>query len=326
MLVLMAKISILVLADADDPQLKMLEDLRPIADVVIGDSVADFAVALLNARVVFHWSAPAGLLRELVQSCPKLEWVHSRSAGLEKTLFRELVESSIRVTNGSGVFSQSLGEFVLAAILYFAKDFRRMIRSQTASKWDPFDITMISGCTVGIVGYGDIGRAIASRLRPMGMRILALKRHVSASAKDPLVDQVYPPARRVEMLSLCDYIALAAPLTPETQGMLGDAEFAAMKPNAVVINVGRGPVIDEKTLVKALSSGRIRGAALDVFDHEPLPPGHAFYQLENVLLSPHCADHTPDWLDDAMKFFIEQVNRLHRGEALKNVVDKKLGY
>src|SRR5215471_14958472 len=118
MLVLMAKISILVLADADDPQLKRLEDLRPIADVVIGDSVADFAVALLNARVVFHWSAPAGLLRELVKRCPKLEWVHSRSAGLEKTLFRELVESSIRVTNGSGVFSQSLGEFVLAAILY----------------------------------------------------------------------------------------------------------------------------------------------------------------------------------------------------------------
>ncbi len=148
--------------------------------------------------------------------------MHSRSAGLEKTLFRELVESSITVTNGSGVFSQSLGEFVLAAILYFAKDFRRMIRSQTASKWDPFDIMMISGCTVGIVGYGDIGRAIASRLRPMGMRILALKRHVSASAKDPLVDQVYPPERMVEMLAFCDYIPVAAPLTPETSGTPGD--------------------------------------------------------------------------------------------------------
>ncbi len=94
----------------------------------------------------------------------------------------------------------------------------------------------------------------------------------------------------------------------------------------MVINVGRGPVIDEKTLVKALSNGRIRGAALDVFDHEPLPPAHAFYQLESVLLSPHCADHTPDWLDDAMKFFIEQVNRFNRGETLKNVVDKTLGY
>ena len=326
MLLLMGKTPILVLADAEDPQLKMLEDLRPIADVVVGNSVEDFAASIPEARAIFNWSPPAGLLRELITRCPKLEWVHSRSAGLEKTLFRELVECPITLTNGSGVFSQSLGEFVLAAILYFAKDFRRMIRSQIASKWDPFDTTMISGCTVGIVGYGDIGRAIASRLRPMGMKILGLKRHVSASTADPLVDQMYPPERRIEMLSLCDYIAVAAPLTSETQGMLGEGEFGAMKPNAVVINVGRGPVIDEKALVKALSKGSIKGAALDVFDHEPLPPGHAFYQLENVLLSPHCADHTPDWLDQAMLFFIEQVKRFHNGEPLKNVVDKKLGY
>ena len=108
--------------------------------------------------------------------------------------------------------------------------------------------------------------------------------------------------------------------------MIAEPEFAAMKPAAVVINVGRGPVIREEALVNALSQKRIKGAALDVFDHEPLPEGHPFYKLENVLLSPHCADHTPDWLDQAMRFFIAQFERFQKGEPLMNVVDKKLGY
>jgi phosphoglycerate dehydrogenase-like enzyme len=202
-----------------------------------------------------------------------------------------------------------------------------MIRNQQASVWEPFDVMPVSGHTVGIIGYGDIGRAIAARVRPLGMTVLAVKRHVSASlAADPLVEQVYGPERRIEMLSRCDYVVVAAPLTAETRGMIGEPEFAAMKSTAVVINVGRGPVIEEKALVRALSNGRIKGAALDVFDQEPLPQGHPFYQLENVLLSPHCADHTPDWLDNAMRFFVAQFERFRKGEPLLNVVDKKLGY
>jgi phosphoglycerate dehydrogenase-like enzyme len=128
------------------------------------------------------------------------------------------------------------------------------------------------------------------------------------------------------MLRRCDYVVVAAPLNDETRGLIGEAEFAAMKPTAVVINVGRGPVIDESAMISALSEGRIKGAALDVFDQEPLPQGHPFYTLENVLLSPHCADHTPDWLDNAMRFFIAQFERFRSGEPLLNVVDKKLGY
>jgi phosphoglycerate dehydrogenase-like enzyme len=128
------------------------------------------------------------------------------------------------------------------------------------------------------------------------------------------------------MLPLCDYVVVCTPMTPETRGMIGEAEFGAMKRSAVVINVGRGPVINEQAMVEALSSGRITGAALDVFDHEPLPEGHPFYKLENVLLSPHCADHTPDWLDNAMRFFIQQFTRFRKGEELLNIVDKKLGY
>jgi phosphoglycerate dehydrogenase-like enzyme len=247
--------------------------------------------------------------------------------GLERTLFPELKESPVPLTNGAGVFSASLGEFTLGAILYFAKDFRRMIRNQMADVWEAFDVSWASGHTVGIIGYGDIGRAIAERVRALGMTVLAVRRHVSPSkSADPLVAETFTPDRRLEMISRCDYVVVAAPLTPETRGMIGETEFAAMKPTAVVINVGRGPVIDEEAMVAALSSGRIRGAALDVFDHEPLPAGHPLYRLENVLLSPHCADHTPDWLDNAMQFFIDQYERFRKGETLLNVVDKKLGY
>jgi len=259
--------------------------------------------------------------------CPNLLWVHSRSVGLERTLFPELIESAVPLTNGAGVFSGSLGEFTLGAILYFPKDFRRMARNQMAGVWEVFEVSWASGKTVGIIGYGDIGRAIAERVRALGMNVLAVKRHASCSQDvDPLVTETYAPERRVEMISRCDYVVVAAPLTSETRGMIGEAEFAVMKPTAVVINVGRGPVINEVAMIGALSNGRIRGAALDVFDHEPLPTGHPFYKLENVLLSPHCADHTPDWLDNAMQFFIEQYERFRKGEPLRNIVDKRLGY
>ena len=143
---------------------------------------------------------------------------------------------------------------------------------------------------------------------------------------DPLVNRIYTPAERIEMISHSDYIVVSAPLTAETRGIIGPAEFAAMKPEAVVINLGRGPTIDEAAMVRALSEKRIRGAALDVFDEEPLPAGHPLYKLENVLLSPHCADHTADWLEQAMQFFIDQFGRFRKGEPLLNVVNKKLGY
>jgi phosphoglycerate dehydrogenase-like enzyme len=305
----------------------MLEKQLAGVKAIAGNSVEAFEQAAVDAGVLFNWSGSLALFRNVFGICPNLRWVHSRSVGLERSLFPELVDSPVLLTNGSGVFSASLGEFALAAILYFAKDLRRMIRNQTAGVWEAFDVMPVTGHTVGIIGYGDIGRAIAARVRPLGMTVLALKRHASpTSGTDPLVEQTYSPERRMEMLSRCDYVVVAAPLTSETRGMIGGPEFAAMKPTAVAINVGRGPVINEEALVSALSNGRIKGAALDVFDQEPLPQGHPFYKLENVLLSPHCADHTPDWLDNAMRFFIEQFRRFRKGEPLLNVVDKKLGY
>jgi phosphoglycerate dehydrogenase-like enzyme len=311
---------VLVLASGNDPQFAMLSK---VPHTVCGEVAC--ARAAKDATVILLWSGTRELLREVFGICPQLRWVHSRAAGLDNVLFPELVESQILLTNGRGVFSASLGEFVLGAILYFAKDFRRMVRNQMASVWEPFDVQEIAGQTVGILGYGDIGRAVASRVHAMSMRVLATKRHVPGST-DALVERFYSPAEQREMIALCDYIVATAPLTAETRHMVGDAEFAVMKPTAVVINVGRGPVIDEAALLRALTAKRIKGAALDVFEHEPLPTGHPAYKLENVLLSPHCADHTADWQDQAMGFFLEQYDRFEKGIALKNVVNKQLGY
>ena len=305
----------------------MLGELAGAADVAIGNSTAALAPSAPRAEVLLNWSGTLSTVRELFLMCGQLRWIHSRSVGLERTLFPELVSSGVTLTNGRGVFSPSLGEFALAAILYFAKDLRRMVRNQQSGVWEPFDVTLVSGQTAGIVGYGDIGRAVAQRARAMGMRILATRRHLGRKNEpDPLVDQFYGPGQRVEMIARSDYLIVATPLNDETRGLIGEAELPAMKKTAVVINLGRGPVIEEAALIRALAEHRIKGAALDVFDEEPLPPGHPFYRMENVLLSPHCADHTPDWLDDSMRFFLVQFARFQSGEPLLHIVNKKLGY
>ncbi len=318
---------LLVLTTPGDHDIPLLAELRQTATIVVGSSAQDFATASLDAEIILNWSGSLALLRDVFLMSRRVRWIHSRSVGLEQTLFSELIESDVILTNGSGVFSPSLGEFALSAILHFAKDLRRMIRNQMAGVWEQFDITMISGQTLGIVGYGSIGRAVATRARALGMRVLALKRHVSqAPEQDSLVEQFYGKEQRLEMLSRCDCIVVTLPLTEQTRGFIAGAEFAVMKKNVVVINLGRGPTIDERAMIGALSTSRIRGAALDVFDQEPLPPDHPFYSMENVLLSPHCADHTSDWLDNAMQFFFEQLERFRRGKSLVNIVDKRLGY
>lgn len=312
---------VMVLTQENDPQLAMLKDVPH----VVGQSAPEVAEAAPDATVILNWAGSRDLLRAVFLQSPKLRWIHSRSAGLDSTLFPELVESDVPLTNGSGVFSPSLGEFALAAMLYFAKDFARMLRNQAAGVWEQFDVDEITGQTVGIVGYGDIGHAVATRAHAMGMRVLANKRHPPETV-DPLIERFFTSENLTEMLACCDYVVATAPLTEETRHMISDAAFAAMTPSAVVINVGRGPVIDEASMVRALTEGRIKGAGLDVFEEEPLPAASPLYRLPNVLLSPHTADHTRNWLDQAMRFFLEQYDRFVKGEPIKNVVNKRLGY
>jgi phosphoglycerate dehydrogenase-like enzyme len=323
----MGDLTLLVLANPTEPQLAMLEQLPPETSIAVGEQVEAFERAAPDAEVIFNWSGSRELLREVFRMCPRVRWVHTRWAGLDGLLFPELEESAAALTNGTGVFSESLGEFALAGILFFAKDLGRMIRNQAAGRWEQFDVDEISGQTLGIIGYGDIGHQVASRARAMGMRVVAVKRHaLPPGATDAHAERIYTPERTEEMIAISDYILVTAPLTTETRGLVGEREFAAMKPTAVVMNLGRGPVIDEAAMLRALRERRIRGAVLDVFDTEPLPPDHPFYRMDNVLVSPHTADHTADWLERAMRLFLENFERFRKGEPLNNLIDKKLGY
>ena len=322
----MSSTTLLVASNPSAPYLKWLRELPADVNYVVGNTVEELAAMGENADAVLYCMGPGIPLKTVWDLAPRVQWVHSLSAGLESILFPALVESTVPMTNGRGVFKESLGEFVVASILHFAKDLRRMVRSQEAGQWDQFDVEMVAGKTLGVIGYGEIGRAAAVRAHALGMKIHVIRRRPQLSDEDPIVSKSFTVAERAEMMAGVDYLLAAAPLTGETRGLVGAAELARMKPSAVVINVGRGPVIDEAALLAALRDGTIKGAALDVFDKEPLPEGHAFWGLSNVLLSPHCADHTATWTDEAMQFFLENLGRYESGQPLLNLVDKKSGY
>lgn len=321
----MSELKLWVLNQPAASILGLLEQLPSETHIVTGDREEAFANAP-DPDVVFIGIGQGGLTQALWPRAQKAKWIHSIAAGLENVLFPALAESDVPMTNAKGVFARSLGEFTISAALYFAKDFRRMVKSQEAGIWDPFDVEELTGKTLGIVGYGGIGREAARRAVAMGMNVLALRRNPALSGGDALVKQSYGPQEINELLAHSDYVLVSAPNTAETRGLIGEDQLRHMKKSAVLINVGRGPVIVEAALVRALEEGWIKGAALDVFDVEPLPEGHPFYRLPNVLLSPHCADHTPGWIEESMQFFVDNFLRFHQGKELLNLVDKRAGY
>jgi len=322
----MPDVQLLVIADPAARFLSVLQTLPEGVRVTTSLDPEVLRAAAPTTGVVFNTTSNGQQLRAIWPLLTNLRWVHSMSAGVENQLFPELFESPLPLTNGRGVFKESLGEFVLTAALYFAKDLRRMMRNHAAGRWEQFDVEEISRQTMGIVGYGEIGRSAARRAKAMGMKILATRRRESLNQGDDLLDQAFPLDQMGDMLAQSDVVVVSAPLTTDTRGLVGEAEFARMKPTAILVNVGRGPVVDEAALVRALTEKRIRGAALDVFDVEPLPEGHPLWALDNVLFSPHCADHTSDWLEQAAGMFVANFRRFAAGEPLLNLVDKKAGY
>jgi phosphoglycerate dehydrogenase-like enzyme len=323
----MSVITLLVTGDPEAPYLKGLGQLPSGVRTFVSDDPAKIARFAPEADIILNGEfKDPSLFQNAFALATRVRWVHALSAGVEHILSPEIIASPVPLTNGRGVFRRPLAEWAVSAMLHFQYDHRRLIRQQEAGVWEAFDIEELHGTTIGIVGYGEIGRAVAERAKPFGCRIVALRRRPENSAGDPLIDHAYAPAQINEMLAECDFVVASAPLTPETRGLVGSGQIAVLKPSAVVINIGRGPVIDEPALIAALQSGKIRGAALDVFDVEPLPPGHAFYKLTNVLLSPHSADHTPGWRDSAFQFFLDNFARFVKGEPLENVVDKHAGY
>ena len=196
------------------------------------------------------------MARRCAPSCrwpQRAKWIHALSAGVEKVLSPELIESPVPLTNGRGVFGPALAEFAIAAMLFFAKDLRRLIRQQEAARWEQFDVAFLRDQTLGVIGYGGIGREAARLAHALGMKVMALRRRTPSSENDPILERSFTREQLNEMLSLSDYVVAAAPLTPETQGMLGTGEFHFMKTSAVFINVGRGAVVVEPALISALN-------------------------------------------------------------------------
>ena len=318
---------IVVMAEAGDPHLKELNGIKDRASVTIGNTEETLSKNIAQAEILLLWEPRLfKLLQSVFCKATSLKWIHTRSAGVDSQLFPELVDSPVILTNSKGIYSGSLSEFVMAAILFFAKGFRRMLRSQQAHLWDPFKVTDVRGQTLGIVGVGDIGKTIASRASCLGLRVIGCKQNINDVLGCDQIKQLYAPDHLGEMLTQCDYVVICTPLTPATRGMIDEQALRTMKPTGVIINIGRGPVVQEAALVRALREGWIKGAALDVFNEEPLAPDSPLFELENLLLSPHCADITEDAFWPAVRLFVTNFMHYTNGEPLLNIVNKEAGY
>ena len=317
-------VTLLVLGDKADPRMRMLESVPTGVRVVFGQTPHDFGADLSRADAILSWWRGRDALDPILAAAPQVRWIHANAAGLDHLVSPALAASSAIVTNSRGVYGEALGEYVIAAMLYFVKDLARLRDAQARRAWEPFEGERLAGKVLGIIGYGDIGAAIAQRATALGMQVLAYRRRPALSAGDPNVARVVSQLR--DAVAPADFVALATPLTPETRHFFGAEQLSWMRATAVLINVGRGPAIDEPALIDALQRRAIRGAALDVFETEPLPATHPFWSMPQVLLSPHCADRVDGWLDRTMELFLANLGRFVRGEPLANIIDPRRGY
>jgi len=316
--------TLLVIAEPSAAFLKPLSRVADQVRTIVTDDAATASQAAPEADAILYAATRAALLATVLPLAKRARWIHVLWTGVEGVLTPEMLAHPAQLTNGRGVFRWPLADWVMAVMLHFSFDLGRVIRQQQAGVWEPFICNMLEGKTLGIVGYGSIGSAAASRAKGFGMKIAALRR--KQANPDGLVDVYYAPPQLKDLIAASDYLLLATPLTAETSGMIGAIEIAAMKPSAVLMNIGRGPVVDEAALIQALESSKIRGAALDVFAMEPLPAGHPFYRMSNVLVSPHTADRVEGFLGPPVEAFLENLDRFLKSEPLENVVDKHAGY
>ena len=287
--------------------------------------------AFSEAEVVFgFWGAElhraftgAGSIADVA---PHLKWIQLTSAGADRLLNSGFIESGITVTTVSGLHATPIGEYVLCAMLMFAKNAPGIIRAQQRNEWLRYMPTELRSKTVGIVGMGHIGEEVARLAKAFGCRIVATRRSVTAPTSDECADELLPSSGLQHLLETSDYVVLAVPLTDETRHMIGEAELRAMKPSAVLVNIARGAVVDESALVRALGDGTIAGAALDVFDPEPLSPESPLWDMENVIVSPHISGGTEIYNQRAVDIFADNLRRYLRGEPLRNLVDPARGY
>jgi len=347
---------ILSLADPNDPNNTPLH-VDPLPEgatlLAVGTSLEQFSTTTTDATTTIEqlkaaepnvlfvsYSKARQPLAEVLQTFPSIQWVHTRSAGIDFCTSPTLIEYSqagkIQVTNAKGCFSSTLAEYTMMACSYFAKDLPRLLQQKHDSKWNQYPILELRGATLGVVGFGDIGRSAAKLAKAYGMKVIALKRNpdqmvvLGGNGNDrprPLADKVYGTDALNQLFAESDYILCAAPLTPETEKMIGKEQFDHAKKGAVFINVGRGPIVDEDALIDALKDGRLKGAGLDVTAIEPLPKDSELWKLENVLLSPHNMDMTQTFMKESTQFFVEEnLPRFLYGQTLLNPVHPAAGY
>jgi phosphoglycerate dehydrogenase-like enzyme len=309
-----------VLADRDLPP--NIDEIARLGEVRTAGP-ADLAGVLRGAEVLLAWDFRTPALAAAWHAADRLRWVHTASAGVDNVLTPDVAASEVTVTNSRGVFDAAIAEYVLGLVLAFAKDLAGTWDRQRRRVWEHRDTERVAGATALVVGVGPIGRATTRMLRAAGMHVRAVGR---TTRDDPELGAVSSSVDLVRLLPDADYVVLVAPLTEETRAMIGGAELAAMRPTARLINVGRGELVVESEVIAALESGRIGGAALDVFEREPLPPSSPLWDLPGVLVSPHMSADARGWREQLAELFLGNLRRWCAGEPLRNVVDKSLGY
>lgn len=300
-----------------------------------GGSSAEALAAIRGAEIYFGLGLPHDVLAAGLQAPSRLRWIHSGAAGVASLLHPELIESGIVLTNSAGIHAAPIAETAIGMMLHFARGFDHAVRAQQDSEWRPdiwersdSGVRELAGTTLGIVGFGGIGRAVAQRARALGMRVAALRRTrpPDQTADDVHAEMITGQDALGRLLEMSDFIVLAVPATPLTRGMIGAGEIARLRAGAVLINVARGSVIDEAALIDALRAGRLRGAGLDVFATEPLPAGSPLWTLPNVLITPHVSATSTRFWEREGELILDNLQRYLAGRALINVVDTAAGY
>lgn len=280
---------------------------------------AELPAAMPGADVVLVWDFAVGdAVRAGWPAADRLRWVHATSAGVDKLIFDEMVASDVVITNSRGVFDTAMAEYVLGLVLAMAKDLPGTLRHQDRGEWTHRETETITGSTAVVVGGGPIGAAIAALLGAVGMRVRLVGRRARPG--------VHEATELPRLLGDADYLVVAAPLTEQTRGMVDTSLLARLPARARLINVGRGPLVVEDDLIAALSTRRLAGAALDVFDTEPLPVDSPLWTLPGVIVSPHMSGDFAGWRDALVGLFADNMARYRAGEPLRNVVDKTKGY
>lgn len=279
-----------------------------------------------EAEVLLLGSAPASVLDHVVSRSPRLRWIHSAAAGVDRVTTPAVRERGLVVTNARGVFSRPIAEYVVMMSLAIARRLRQLLELQRERTWQPLRGRELSELTVGIIGYGSIGMELAALLRPFGTRIVATRRHPERGVGDAPHVELRGLDQLDEVLGESDIVVVAAPLTDETAGLIGAEQLALMREDAWLINIARGRLIDEIALRRALTSGWIGGAVLDVFSEEPLSPESPLYDTPNLVITPHTSWASDRVAERTVDLFIDNLRAFRAGETMHNVVDLDAGY